>query len=69
MLLVILTKTKLLESFTKNNCKKQIKKCLETIQYCEKKQYLEKQYLENFAVLSPGILKLFTRDVCEFPKK
>ena len=29
MLLIILTKKKLLEHFTKKNCEKQIKKCLE----------------------------------------
>ena len=31
--------------------------------------FIQKQYLESFAFLFPGTLKLFAREVCKFPKK
>ena len=54
MLLVIVTKEKLLERFTKTDCKKQIKKKLQL-----KKQYKEKAISSNVNKVFRAILNFF----------
>ena len=54
MLLVIVTKEKLLERFTKTDCKKQIKKKLQL-----KKQYKEKAISSNVDKVFRAILNFF----------